>query len=195
MPRKRAKKTISIVGFRWEKAVLVRLGVILGIGVSGLGFWGLNRYFYWRSLIGSLEAVNSRWSVGVEPTVLKIDDLIAVAVEPMRASSGTVLVSETKASWFLGSSTLDKPGNVIVYGHNKQEILGNLPRIRVGDEVTLEGIDGEAYRYRVTVSKPVGVKDISWLEKTTQPVVTIYTCYGFMDSQRWIVRGELSREE
>jgi len=68
--------------------------------------------------------------------------------------------------------------------------------LKVGDTIEVESI-GRTLRYRVTQLKIVEPTDVSVLDPTDEPSVTLVTCYPFYyvgnAPQRYIVRGTLDR--
>ncbi len=89
-----------------------------------------------------------------------------------------------KASWLSTSSTLGK-GNVIVYGHNLENLLGNLKNIKVGDEIKILSNE-KVFIYEVTEKKAVSPDDTNAV-LSSENQLTLYTCDGTFDQKRLIV--------
>jgi hypothetical protein len=81
--------------------------------------------------------------------------------------------------------------NTIIYGHNTRQILGNIRAMQGGEIITLEDSNGVEAFYKVTQFEEVSSDQTQWLEPTAKKVLTLYTCSGFWDKQRFVVRAEL----
>ena len=95
-------------------------------------------------------------------------------------------------------------GNVVLAGHIESISSGNvfarLDELRTGDEITLFAGD-EAFQYRVTEIKVVRNDDLSVVEPTMDPTLTLITCTGTFDvltrdyDHRLIVIAKPSEEQ
>jgi len=102
-------------------------------------------------------------------------------------------VSSSGVSHLAQSVSPGLPGNSIFYGHNWPRLLGNLRKIKLDDEIVIFDASGRSLSYRVTEISRVDPSDISILESSTEATITLYTCAGFMDSKRLVVRGSLQK--
>ena len=88
-----------------------------------------------------------------------------------------------------------EPGNIGIAGH-RDTIFRPLRRLRIGDVLNLATSD-HVYRYRVAKTMIVGPGDVYVLDPTTDPTLTLVTCYPFdfigHAPKRYIVRAELIR--
>ena len=98
------------------------------------------------------------------------------------------------------SSTPDKGGNTVLFGHRylhlppRKDTLFSLDKVKVGDPFEISW-DGRTYKYKVVEVKVVNPDDISVLNPTAKPSVTIITCTPvFTTKFRLVVRGELVSE-
>jgi LPXTG-site transpeptidase (sortase) family protein len=171
------------------------------IGMVMVGMVGVQRRIYVRSLGFPTEAQASYTTEPAEvndaqaiPTKMVIGEKVDVVVEGATFTTGDMPVSEAGASYLLQSGRLGEDGNVIVYGHNKQGLLKNLGQVQVGEIIQLEGFGGKLYKYVVEEVQAVHPGEVKWLEQTAEPVITVYTCTGVLDSQRLVVRGRLVEE-
>jgi len=94
-----------------------------------------------------------------------------------------------KGHYLVDSARLNEKGNVIVYGHNTPTVLGWLLRVKVGEVIQLFGQDEQVYSYKVASIQDVEADDVSWLRPTDTSVITIYTCSGWFDQHRRVVRA------
>ena len=84
-------------------------------------------------------------------------------------------------------------GNVVLSAHNDVygEIFRNLDQLQKGDEVILF-TDKQAYTYKVQKILFVEPTSVDVLAQTTEPVVTLISCYPYMvDNQRIVVVASL----
>jgi sortase A len=68
-------------------------------------------------------------------------------------------------------------GNIGIAGH-RDTIFRPVRRLRIGDELTLSTSD-RVYRYRISRTLIVGPDDVYVLDPTSQPMLTLVTCYPF----------------
>ncbi|HIE58255.1 MAG TPA: class D sortase [Anaerolineales bacterium] len=84
-------------------------------------------------------------------------------------------------------------GNVILSAHNDVygEIFRYLEKLKPGDEIILH-TNQRAYTYVVTNTEVVEPTDVQVMNQTSEPMVTLISCYPYMvDTQRIVVRGRL----
>lgn len=91
---------------------------------------------------------------------------------------------DDKVSWL---STSEPPGrgNVILYGHNRKGLLGDLDRLKVGEEIIIAS-DGKKYIYEVSQTRRVRPDEVDVIISDKNQL-TIYTCDGSFDERRLVV--------
>jgi LPXTG-site transpeptidase (sortase) family protein len=183
--KRKQKRPVETRVFWWVGVVLLLVGVGMVLGV------GVRRFFYYRSLMVNAKIAAVEQRAGVEPVWMGVLGKFSSRVEPAFMINNGWTVAEETASFLVGSGQVGEKGNLIIYGHNKEHILGKLILVKLGDKVMMRGSDGLTYHYRVTSAMEVWPSQTEWLEKSEEKIVTIYTCSGFMDSKRFVVRGEL----
>lgn len=94
-------------------------------------------------------------------------------------------------SYLTSSGVPGQSGNVILYGHNWKNILGNLPKIQVGDSIRIYTSATELYEYIVEYTATVTPDEVHILAQTDDARLTIYTCAGFLDTKRFVVVARL----
>ncbi len=93
----------------------------------------------------------------------------------------------------VGSAWPGEHGNVVISAHNDVHgaIFRDLGKLQPGDEVlayTPEGV----YRYEVVSSQIVLPTDVSVIEPTDEPILTMITCYPpLVDTHRLVVTARL----
>ncbi len=101
-------------------------------------------------------------------------------------------VTENGVSYLTSSVIPGEIGNSIMYGHNWTNLLGNLIKVKTGDNVEIYFEDGSKKIFKITLIQEVSPDDVSILKATTDKRITLYTCSGFLDSKRFVVIGNYS---
>lgn len=84
-------------------------------------------------------------------------------------------------------------GNSILYGHNWTNLLGNLTKIKPGDEINITFNNKGKKTFIVEYVSVVGPNDTQILANTNDNRITLYTCAGFLDSKRFVVTAILKK--
>ncbi|MBD3250318.1 MAG: sortase [Candidatus Pacebacteria bacterium] len=124
------------------------------------------------------------------PTHIYIQWFVDVGVEETVYQDKTWTISESKASYLAQSARPGQPGNIIIYGHNKRSILGNIRALKGSEIITLTTKNGQEHRYQVDLIQEVHPTQTKFLEPTSEEVLTLYTCSGLLDRNRFIVRAK-----
>jgi len=101
------------------------------------------------------------------------------------------------AGHHLGSANPGEKGNCVISAHNDVfgEIFRDIQNLEPGDEVTVYAGD-MPYTYVVRARRVVDPSEVSVMDPTPDPIVTLITCHPYMiDTQRMIVVGELVGSE
>ncbi len=115
---------------------------------------------------------------------------ISLNVEESGIVNGNWEVSRDGVSHLNTSGVPGNRGNVVIYGHNKSNILGPLETVRIGDEVTITTRDNENHIYKIKSIEVVSPSRVDVINPTEEEVLTIYTCTGFLDSKRLVVKAK-----
>lgn len=113
---------------------------------------------------------------------------IDLTVEPGNIKEGVWEISPDKAT-FLSSSAVPGTGNTVIYGHNKKAILGNLPYVGNNQEIILKTKSGKLLTYKVTKKYWVDPSRVDLVSPSDTEELTLYTCTGFADSKRFVVKA------
>lgn len=93
----------------------------------------------------------------------------------------------------VGSVNPGEPGNLVLSAHNDifGELFRDLDRLQPGDEVVIStGV--QEHVYRITGVQIVEPTDVSVMDPTTKPTITLISCYPYLvDSHRIVVFAEL----
>ena len=96
-------------------------------------------------------------------------------------------ISETGVSYLTSSAAPGQIGNSVIYGHNRNDILGYLPKVTTGDPVYVVLATGDYVKYEVAETKVIEPTQVEILDQTHDSRLTIYTCSGFLDTARFVV--------
>jgi sortase A len=94
----------------------------------------------------------------------------------------------------VGSVNPGQAGNVVLSAHNDiyGELFRDLGRLKPGDEITLTTASHD-YLYRVTGSVITEPTDVSVMDATSRPTLTLISCYPYLvDNERIVVFAELA---
>jgi LPXTG-site transpeptidase (sortase) family protein len=79
---------------------------------------------------------------------------------------------------------------VVIYGHNKKAIFGNLPYLSIGQDVIIKTGDGSVFTYTVTEKYFVGPDRVDLVSQNGSSELTLYTCWGVFDNQRAVIKAK-----
>lgn len=122
-----------------------------------------------------------------QPKRIIIESLsIDLPIIPSRIYDGNWETTDQGASYLTSSPVPGEAGNSIVYAHNWTSLFGNLTSILPGDSVKILFDDASAKEFEVKYTSTVSPETYSILAPTTDKRITLYTCTGFLDSQRFV---------
>jgi len=124
------------------------------------------------------------------PEQITISSIIDVPIEVGDYVDEKWTDSKTEAVYYTGSATPLAGGNTIIYAHNTANLFGKLKQVEVGDVVALRLADGTIRQYQVMSVDVVDPSNIEPLQPSLTEKLTLYTCSGFLDSQRLVVVAE-----
>lgn len=189
MARKKVKTRISYVLQFLKSNYLLVGGIILILIFVG---W---RYHQVRILSFNTLNVETNQVAGITPVYIKAYPVgVDIAVTPTAIKDGVWIIPPQSVGFLSSSYGLGGGGNIIMYGHNKDDILGPIRWIKNDSIVQLTGVDGKIYKYKVTETAEVDPNNLDYIKPTTEEVLTLYTCTGILDSKRFVVRARLIQE-
>lgn len=167
--------------------------VLIIIGISLMSFWVVHRYFYDQSialskaLIASYTAESSSIPTPIHITIGNSVSL--PVVESGRTKNGDWAISDTSANHVRESALPGTPGNIIIYAHNLDRLFGKIQWVQKGETIRVRTTDGQLYTYKVIATTTVYPSQTELLQPTKHEVLTLYTCTGLFDSQRFVVQA------
>jgi sortase A len=123
------------------------------------------------------------------PTHIYIKWFVDTDIEPEVYVNDKWTISENTASFLTTSAKIGEKGNTILYGHNKRTIMGNIRALKGNEIIEITTKDGQKKEYRIVSRQEVSPTDTRLLQPTSDEVLTLYTCSGFMDSKRFVVQA------
>ena len=118
-------------------------------------------------------------AIGVDAPVVEGDDW-----ETLKSGAGHRV----------GSANPGERGNCVISAHNDiyGEIFRRLPDLTVGDEIVVQ-TPSTSYTYVVEQTRIVDPTEVSVLDATSTPVLTLISCYPYrIDTQRIVVVASLA---
>jgi LPXTG-site transpeptidase (sortase) family protein len=95
-------------------------------------------------------------------------------------------LSDTTASYGLGSGHPGAKNNTIIFAHARVGLFYNLKSVKIGDIIYVF-TKNNWYRYKVNKIDAVYPNQTEVIKPTKNEVLTLYTCTGFYDEKRLIV--------
>lgn len=202
--KKVAKRTRINFGFIFKKlSIKLKKRTIQRIKDAGLiflFFLGLHLiaagFFYqkYRQTVLSFRVAPSFQLVSqqreAEPVEMKIESIgINLSIVPAQIVEGMWQTSDTDLTHLATSARPGERGNTVIYGHNRWGILAGLKNIKIGDQIIVKSEDDSIRNYSVEEILVVSPDQIEVVLPTEEEVLTLYTCTGFLDSKRLIVKA------
>lgn len=159
--------------------------------LSGLILLFFGGYNYYRIRILSFAGTpTATQTAGDRPTQITIPSLkIDLKIEPGQIKNDVWQISYQNATFLDGSASPGTKGNIVIYGHNKKLIFGNLPYLSIGQKISLKTESGKIYQYEVYKKDFVKPDRMDLVSPTNHEELTIFTCWGLFDSQRVVVKA------
>jgi LPXTG-site transpeptidase (sortase) family protein len=165
--------------------------LIIGILLMVLG----SGYIYYQKTILSFDTNYSgqlsNQIIQNRIKTISIPDIgINLPVTETTIHDGIWQIPDRTAAHLALSANPKNSGNIIIYGHNTWDIFGKIVNIKMNDRIKLITANDNTYFYTVTAKKIVSPSDISLVLPTKTETLTIYTCTGFLDSQRLVIQAK-----
>ena len=186
----RSRKKKSALRLHISQAFAILL-IIFG---AGLIFWSAFRQGYgWQTPTQVEPQLNQEQTVQESPKPARI--YIPKLEKTLEVSDGFIqnnrwTISVTGVSYLTTSGKIGEQGNVVLYGHNTQDVLGELWKVQTGDIVEVTDSGGNIHKFEIFERKEVKPNSVEILESTADSRLTIYTCSGFLDTARFVVVGK-----
>lgn len=168
---------------------------LLSIVSFGLAFFCFltSAYLVWQrfnpnKLAFATEPAKISTSAQVRATRLVISDLqIDLPIVEADISGRSWATTDLGVSHLSSTPAPGETGNSILYGHNYQNLLGELPKIKPGSKIEILLRDGSWRTFKVVTTQEVEPTEVEILAQSKKPMLTIFTCSGFLDLKRFVV--------
>lgn len=173
-------------------------GWIILLCISLLQLFGVT-----SSVASHFSDSNEIETVAVDPCVLGEEDSLTpnrivmstvhidLPVVSVPFENGTWKVNSGVANYADGTSRIsEKSGNVGIFAHDLENGFSRIKDLKTGDKVVVYA-QGYTATYEVTDGHTTTPADVETLFPTTQPVLTLITCEGFLSEQRYVIKAKL----
>lgn len=128
----------------------------------------------------------------INPVGLKIDSInLVLPITESEIKDNKWQASTTSVSYLKTSPIPGQKGNSILYGHNWPNLLGNLKNTGPGDTINIIYSDNSRRDFEIDYKTQVDPNQTLILENSEDNRITLYTCTGFLDTQRLVVVAKL----
>lgn len=174
--------------FKWLN---LRPILLISFGVF-IFFVGASRFYQTRILSFTKPITVAQTTLkGELPTHISIPSIgIDLPIDVGEIRDGVWQISYANPTFLNTSARPGAGGNVVIYGHNKKAIFGNLPYLSLGQKIILKTADGKAHSYEAYQKDFVSPDRIDLVSPTNKEELTIYTCWGFFDNQRAVIKAK-----
>lgn len=116
---------------------------------------------------------------------------VDLEVLPAKVINDDWQIATDSASYLLESGIPGKKGNVVIYGHNQNFLFGPILWLVEDDIIKIIDKKGKEFSYQVIETKTVTPEMVGILSPTQDPTLTLYTCTGWLDKERFVVKAKL----
>lgn len=152
------------------------------------------RYGYFvpepKALQGSVQIAGIATYSGqlTSPVRLLLPSLgLDLAIVPVSLQGKKWPTTPSGVSYLSNSAIPGEAGNAVFYGHNWPSLLGRLNQSRTGEKLVVTYADGLSREFTINNVFVVGPNSTEILASSPTPKITLYTCTGFLDTQRLVV--------
>lgn len=168
--------------------------MVIGIGLilfSGFLFWERNNPNRLKFSDFNESAVESRFTLngeGKRPVRISIPQInVDQKIIPAEKTTDKWPTTSEGVSYLTSSPSPGDIGNSIMYGHNWASILKDLPKVAPGQKITVYYDDGSHLDFTIKYTQTVKPTQVDILGNTEDRRITLYTCTGFLDRDRFVV--------
>lgn len=162
--------------------------ILLFSGLFLIAVFSVWRFHQARILSFKVEQYEEQSKTGIVPTYIKMYPLgVDIQVKEALIVGDVWQVFPDAVSHLSSSARIGEKGNIILYGHNKNEILGPIRWAKEGATIELYDAAMNKYLYEVVNTATVEPNNLFYILPTSEETLTLYTCIGFLDLQRFIV--------
>lgn len=168
---------------RLSGLIYLTFGIIFLLIFSGYRFHQARTLSFFTK-----EAISvSTERTGQIPVYIKSYPLgVDIKVSESVIKDGIWQVFPEAISHLASSARIGEKGNIVLYGHNKDDVLGPIRYAKIGEKIELYDAAGKKYLYSVVKTDTVNPDNLTYILPTKEETLTVYTCIGFFDRQRFV---------
>ena len=187
----RSRRSVSKTLKKLSRWLSNRPLLVISIGLF-IFFVGAVHYYQLRILSFTQTPAEAQTTVkGELPTEISIPSInINEPIDIGSIKDGVWQISYNNPTFLETSARPGTGGNIVIYGHNKKAIFGNLPYLSIGQKIMIKTTDGKTYTYIVYEKDFVGPGRVDLVSPTNTEELTIYTCWGIFDIDRAVVKSK-----
>jgi len=173
-----------------NKPSLAEKLIILGILLFLLGTLSHTQIFI-NSIISQREHPRKEYAVQ-SPTSISIPSIkLETKVIEGGIVNGNWILSDDNALFLPTSGKIGEGFNTIIYAHNTDKLFGKLRNIKQADMIVVRDRTGKEFKYKVFSIENVDPQDLRKLYSTEKNIITLFTCDGWFDQSRLLVKAKL----
>lgn len=173
-------------------ALIVVGSLLLGISLFLKGYLGYRQNILSFSQAPEIVGKIKDEELPVKVIIPKLGKELTIT--PARVINDQWEIAEDGASYLLGSGIPGKEGNVVIYGHNKKHLFGPIRWLEKEELIKITTLQGEEFTYKITETKTVSPDEVEVLAPTKEAILTLYTCTGFLDRERFVIVAQLQSD-
>ncbi len=132
----------------------------------------------------SLYSNKKSENIPIRIIIPKVD--IDLPITKSKIVNGYWELSDTTASYGLGSGYPGEKGNIVIFAHAKEGFFYNLKNVKDKDVIYVL-TKNKWYQYKVNKITEVFPNKKEIIQPTKNETLTLYTCTGFFDEKRLII--------
>jgi LPXTG-site transpeptidase (sortase) family protein len=126
------------------------------------------------------------------PINLSIPSLnVNVNVEQGGISNEEWILSDNNALYLPTSGKLGEGYNTIIYAHNTENLFKKLKNVEEGKVIVAKDRNQKEYVYKIFHIEIIDPKDLAKLYSKEKNILTLFTCDGWADKNRLLIKARL----
>lgn len=167
--------------------------------IAGLFFLIITAYLYWQkvnpwklSFSKIPKSQNVTATTRVKPISISLPDLnIDLPIIEAEIKNNSWPTTDKGVSYLITSTEPGQVGNSIFYGHNWENILGRLSKVKPGQNIIVNLENGKNLTFKIDTVSIVSPNQTNVLDESADKRITVYTCTGFLDTKRLVAVAKL----
>lgn len=126
------------------------------------------------------------------PTRIVMESVdIDLAVEGSYEQQGAWEISETGSNFAINTAIPNaQTGNTAIFGHDRPHLFHRIHDLKPGDRVKV-AVGNQWFEYAVIGNQIVKPDNVSVMDQTSEPTLTLITCDGWLSQDRYVVTAKL----